>query len=135
MKHRIELDLTDREIDQLRKLMDSLPLGTYAPLVVTVLKALPLTAEHAYLQGIAGHPTPWDDSPGERAAYLAGDPREIPNESTVGTVDPAAAESSRSSACGGGFLLRALTEHGKAALPMLESRLSAAGIPWTRKGI
>lgn len=50
---KIELNLADREIDQLRELMGSLPLGKYAPLVVAVLKALPLTAEHAYLQDIA----------------------------------------------------------------------------------
>lgn len=90
-----------------------------------VRKALP--ADLPY-----GHPTPWDDVPGDRDPYLAGDHREISTESTVGTVDPAAAASSRSSACGGGFVLRALSERGRQAMPALESGLLAAGIPWTR---
>ena len=39
---RIELDLTDAQITQLRAVMDGLPLNRYAPLVLAVLPNLPL---------------------------------------------------------------------------------------------
>lgn len=41
---RVELDLTDVQIDQLRAVVDRLPLDPYASLVVAVLKQLPLSA-------------------------------------------------------------------------------------------
>lgn len=42
---KIELDLTAQMIDQLRTVMDSLPLARYAPLICAVNKALPLEAD------------------------------------------------------------------------------------------
>lgn len=42
MNH-ITLDLSDALVEQLRQVMDSLPLRTHAVLIVTVLKALPMT--------------------------------------------------------------------------------------------
>ena len=42
---RIELDLTDEQIDQLRRVVDGLPLDPYASLVVAVLKQLPLESD------------------------------------------------------------------------------------------
>jgi len=39
---RIELELTPKEIDQLREVMDAQPLRPYAPLILKVLSALPL---------------------------------------------------------------------------------------------
>lgn len=44
---RIELDLTDAQIDQLRTVVDGLPLDPYAALVFAVLKALPYDHESA----------------------------------------------------------------------------------------
>ena len=44
---RIELELTPKEIDQLREVMDAQPLRPYAPLIVKVLKALPFESEAA----------------------------------------------------------------------------------------
>ena len=44
---RIELELTPKEIEQLREVMDAQPLRPYAPLIVKVLKALPLDNESA----------------------------------------------------------------------------------------
>lgn len=40
---RVELDLTEVQIDQLRTVVDGLPLDPYASLVVAVLKQLPLS--------------------------------------------------------------------------------------------
>ncbi len=40
---RVELDLTSAQIDQLREIMDNLPLNRYAPLICAVLKRLPLS--------------------------------------------------------------------------------------------
>lgn len=42
---RVELDLTDVQIDQLRTVVDRLPLDPYASLVVAVLKKLPFDHE------------------------------------------------------------------------------------------
>lgn len=42
---RVELDLTDVQIDQLRTVVDGLPLDPYASLVVAVLKKLPLESD------------------------------------------------------------------------------------------
>lgn len=42
---RVELDLTDAQIDQLRTVVDRLPLDPYASLVVAVLKKLPLESD------------------------------------------------------------------------------------------
>lgn len=42
---RIELDLTPKEIGQLREAMDALPLNPYGPLIVKVLNALPLESD------------------------------------------------------------------------------------------
>lgn len=39
---RIELDLTDAQIVQLREIMDAQPLRLYAPLIIKVTDALPL---------------------------------------------------------------------------------------------
>lgn len=39
---RIELELTDAEVIQLREIMDEQPLRKYAPLIVKVQKVLPL---------------------------------------------------------------------------------------------
>lgn len=47
MKRRIELELTDPQIAQLRAIMDGLPLNRYAPLVLAVLKKLPLESDAA----------------------------------------------------------------------------------------
>jgi len=115
------------QIEQLRELMDNLPLNPYGSLVVAVLKGLPFVPD-------VGHPTPWDDCPGDRDPYLAY-PNEILTESAVGTADPAAAGDSRSSTGGGGFVIRAISERGRAAMVHIESRLLAAGIPWTRKEV
>lgn len=41
---KIELYLTGHEIDQLREIMDNAPLNPYAPVIVKVLAALPITA-------------------------------------------------------------------------------------------
>lgn len=41
---RVNLDLTNTQIDQLREIMDNLPLNRYAPLICAVLKGLPLSA-------------------------------------------------------------------------------------------
>jgi hypothetical protein len=38
---KIELDLAPEQVEQLRQVMDALPLNRYAPLVVSVLRALP----------------------------------------------------------------------------------------------
>lgn len=40
---KIELYLTGHEIDQLRELVDNAPLNPYAPVIVKVLAALPLS--------------------------------------------------------------------------------------------
>jgi len=56
VKTRVELDLTSRDIEQLRELMDNLPLNPYGPLVVTVLKALPLDSRGSL-------PTSYCDTP------------------------------------------------------------------------
>jgi hypothetical protein len=39
----IQLELTDAQVDQLREVMDSLPLRTHAPLICAVLPQLPFT--------------------------------------------------------------------------------------------
>lgn len=51
MKRRIELELTDPQIAQLRAIMDGLPLNRYAPLVLAVLKQLPLSDAAEALSG------------------------------------------------------------------------------------
>lgn len=47
MKRRIELELTDHEIEQLRQVIDWLPLARYATLICAVLPKLPLTESEA----------------------------------------------------------------------------------------
>jgi hypothetical protein len=59
---RIELDLTDEQIVQLRQIMDNLPLNRYAHLVVAVLKALPFDHE-----SVAGTPSGADARPAQDA--------------------------------------------------------------------
>jgi hypothetical protein len=44
---RIELDLTPKMIDELRWLIDGLPICTYAPLIMAVLPKLPFDHESA----------------------------------------------------------------------------------------
>lgn len=44
---RIELELTDSEIDQLRQVIDHLPLSRYAPLICAVLPKLPIIESDA----------------------------------------------------------------------------------------
>ena len=44
---RIELELTPKEIDQLREVMDNQPLRPYAPLILKVLNALPFESDAA----------------------------------------------------------------------------------------
>jgi len=39
----VTLELSDTQVEQLREVMDGLPLRTHATLIVTVLKALPMT--------------------------------------------------------------------------------------------
>lgn len=46
MKHRIVLELTPAMVDQLRFIIDGLPLCTYAPLILAVLPKLPLENEY-----------------------------------------------------------------------------------------
>ncbi len=43
----ITLELTDREITQMRQIADWLPLNRYAPLIVKLCNALPLLPESA----------------------------------------------------------------------------------------
>src|SRR5579859_6729221 len=107
---KIEFDLTERDIDQLRWIMNHLPLSSHAPLVVAILKALPAGSRGSL-------PESYIDS--------------IP-ESAYPPADPAAGTGSRSSLSGCGFSICAVSEQGRAAMPYLESRLLWAGIPWTR---
>lgn len=43
--HRIECELTDRDVSQLRQLMDALPLNPCGPLITKVLPALPFESD------------------------------------------------------------------------------------------
>jgi hypothetical protein len=47
----VEFDLTDQQIDQLRAVIDRLPLDPYASLVVAMLKKLPLEADASRSSG------------------------------------------------------------------------------------
>lgn len=59
----IELDLTAKEIEQLREVMDALPLNPFAPLINKVLAALPFT-ESAGPTSAGTAVVPGPDSPG-----------------------------------------------------------------------
>lgn len=53
---RIELDLTPAQIQQLREIMDGLPLNRYAPLIVAVLKKLPMESDAGTPSGVGADP-------------------------------------------------------------------------------
>lgn len=54
---RIELNLSDKEIDQLRQIVDWLPLARYATLICAIMAQLPLT------ESAAGTPSSADADP------------------------------------------------------------------------
>lgn len=61
---RIELDLTPKQIEQLREVIDRLPLNRYAPLIVAVLPKLPLDSAATAEPLSAGDGSPAVRGPG-----------------------------------------------------------------------
>lgn len=51
MKHHIALELTDEMVDQLRFVIDSLPICTYHRLILAVLPKLPLESDAVSAHG------------------------------------------------------------------------------------
>jgi len=117
---RIELHLTDAQIDQLRAVMDGLPLNPYVNLVVTVLKALPLESD----RNQAGTAT-------VDAGICAPTPKgSLPNSLGIesAAMPPSGADADRrdlhAQGPGGGFSITALTPKGRERLPEIERLLS-----------
>lgn len=55
---KIELELTPKMVDQLRFVIDGLPICTYAPLIFAVLRKLPFESESAFSPAPDADPTP-----------------------------------------------------------------------------
>lgn len=109
---RIELDLTDAQIVQLRTVMDGLPFNPYIGLVVAVVKKLPL--DHGSDRNQA-EPAPSDaavDTPTPRGSL----PNSLGADPQVHTTTP------RGPA--GGFFLHTVTPKGAAQLPEIERLLA-----------
>lgn len=112
---RIELDLTDAQIVQLRTVIDGLPMNPYVGLVVAVAKKLPLISE---------------DSDG-RVMYRNGQfvPLESAGDSTTAT-DSRPAQTPLGA--GRAFSLVAMTPKGQAGLANIERLLTR--LPHTGDG-
>lgn len=120
--HRIELHLTPAQIDQLREVMDGLPLNRYAPLIVVVLRALPMLP--------CSHPSKHvgANADGLPECSLCG--QEIP-ESVASGADAGPRVPLPSSPPGpvGSFRLEALTDRGRAGLAEVERILAPLLLP------
>lgn len=114
MNRRIELELTDRDINQLRDVIERLPVGIFGPLVYAILKGLPLSPDssdiHRRVRAMAYHESATTADTAATGPYITA---HLPR--------------------GGGFSIRAVSERGRQAMPRIESQLLAAGIPWTRE--
>lgn len=116
---RIELDLTDPQIDQLRAVVDRLPLDPYASLVVVVLKALPFDHEFNRNQAASAPSDAGVITPMPRGSL----PNSLGTESDAVPSNNGADADLRtltSSGSAGGFSLIPFTPKGKAALLHIE---------------
>jgi hypothetical protein len=120
---RIELDLTDAQIDQLRTVVDGLPLDPYASLVVAVVKALPFDHESNRNQAVA--------APSDAVARSATPRGTLPN--SLGTQSDAVPPNNGADAdlrtltpsgSAGGFSLLAFTPKDAAAVRKIEQQLA-----------
>lgn len=108
---KVELDLTVGQVNQMRHIMDNLPMGRYAPLILAVLAKLPLISK----------------VDGRDMVYENG--KFIPLESGAASPShgPAATQPVSESSGLGGFSLLAFTDKGKAALESVIRRLPHTG--------
>lgn len=109
---KVELDLTVGQVNQMRHIMDNLPMGRYAPLILAVLPKLPLISK------VDGRDMMYENGkfiPLESGAAS-------PSSGADGVTRPV-----RQCTESGGFSLLAFTDKGKVALESVIRRLPHTG--------